>query len=145
MSAMPEGCALAFDFGERRIGVAVGDTLLGIPHPLITIDTEINDARFAAIAALIAEWQPAQLVVGLPMHIDGTEHQMTQLARRFANRLKGRYGLPVWLVDERLTSVVAESMLEEAGVRGRKQKPALDQVAAQAILLTWFEHPGQAV
>jgi putative Holliday junction resolvase len=70
---------------------------------------------------------------------------MTQLARRFANRLKGRFGLPVWLVDERLTSVIAESMLAEAGVRGRKQKPALDQVAAQAILATWFESPGIAV
>ncbi|WP_059284337.1 MULTISPECIES: Holliday junction resolvase RuvX [Aquitalea] len=145
MSAMPEGTVLAFDFGERRIGVAMGETMLGIAHPLLTIDTELTDARFAAIGKLIDEWRPSQLVVGLPMHQDDTEHQMTQLARRFANRLKGRFGLPVWLVDERLTSVIAESMLEEAGVRGRKQKPALDQVAAQAILATWFESPGIAV
>ncbi|WP_159879685.1 MULTISPECIES: Holliday junction resolvase RuvX [Aquitalea] len=145
MSVMPEGTVLAFDFGERRIGVAMGETMLGIAHPLLTIDTEITDARFAAIGKLIEEWCPAQLVVGLPMHQDDTEHQMTQLARRFANRLKGRFGLPVWLVDERLTSVIAESMLAEAGVRGRKQKPALDQVAAQAILATWFESHGIAV
>ncbi|MBX9295327.1 Holliday junction resolvase RuvX [Chromobacterium piscinae] len=146
MSAMPEGCALAFDFGERRIGVAVGDTILGIPHPLATIDTAVTDERFAAIAKLIEEWQPRQLVVGLPMHPDGEEHALSALSRRFANRLKGRFGLPVWLVDERYTSVIAEQLLEEAGVKkGRKQKPALDQVAAQAILAGWFEQPGTAV
>ncbi|SMF40371.1 Holliday junction resolvase RuvX [Pseudogulbenkiania subflava] len=142
---MPDGTTLAFDFGERRIGVAMGETLLGIAHPLITIDTEITDQRFAAIGKLIDEWRPAQLVVGLPVHADGTEHDLTRLARRFANRLKGRFGLPVWLVDERHTSLIAESLLNEAGVRGRKQKPALDQVAAQAILQTWFEQPGEAV
>ncbi|BEV72242.1 Holliday junction resolvase RuvX [Paludibacterium sp. THUN1379] len=142
---MPEGSALAFDFGERRIGVATGEALVGIAHPLCTIDTESNDERFARIAALIAEWQPQSLVVGLPTHADGTEHDMTRLARRFANRLKGRFALPVWLVDERHTSLLAESLLREAGLRGRKQKPVLDQVAAQAILQTWFEQPGEQV
>ncbi|MTD32884.1 Holliday junction resolvase RuvX [Paludibacterium denitrificans] len=142
---MREGTALAFDFGERRIGVAVGESLLGIAHPLVTIDSNVNDERFAIISQLIDEWHPTDLVVGLPMHGDGTEHAMTQLARRFANRLKGRYRLPVWLVDERLTSVEAEAMLNEVGLRGRKQKPALDQVAARAILTTWFEAPGTAV
>ena len=142
---MDKGCALAFDFGEHRIGVAVGDTLLGIPHPLCTIATESNDARFTAISTLIAEWRPEQLVVGLPLHLDGTEHTITKLARRFANRLKGRHGLPVWLVDERLTSAIAASMLQEAGVTTKKQKLALDQVAAQAILRTWFEQPRQPV
>jgi putative Holliday junction resolvase len=77
MSVMPEGTVLAFDFGERRIGVAMGETMLGIAHPLLTIDTEITDARFAAIGKLIDEWHPSQLVVGLPMHQDDTEHQMT--------------------------------------------------------------------
>lgn len=139
---MHEGTALAFDFGERRIGVAVGEPLIGTAHPLVTIDTEVNEARFAAIEALIGEWQPAHLVVGLPVHADGTEHDMTRLARKFAQRLKGRFALPVWLVDERHTSELAESMLQEAGVRGRKQKPMLDQVAAQAILQTWFETSG---
>ena len=142
---MPDGSALAFDFGERRIGVAVGERLVGIAHPLCTIDTEINDERFGRIAALIDEWQPQALVVGLPTHADGTEHDMTRLARRFANRLKGRFALPVWLVDERHTSLLAESLLHEAGLHGRKQKPVLDQVAAQAILQTWFDMPGEAV
>jgi putative Holliday junction resolvase len=142
---MPEGGALAFDFGERRIGVAGGEKLLGITHPLCTIDSELNSERFARIEQLIKEWQPHELVVGLPTHADGTEHDMTRLARRFANRLKGRFGLPVWLVDERHTSLLAEEMLAEAGLRGRKQKPVLDQVAAQAILQAWFETPGEPV
>jgi len=142
---MPEGSALAFDFGERRIGVAVGERLVGIAHPLCTIDTEVNDERFSRIAALIDEWRPQALVVGLPTHADGTEHDMTRLARRFANRLKGRFALPVWLVDERHTSLLAESLLHEAGIHGRRQKPVLDQVAAQAILQTWFDMPGEAV
>lgn len=142
---MPDGTALAFDFGERRIGVAVGEPLLGIAHPLTTIQAQTTDDRFAAIARLLDEWRPAQLVVGLPTHADGSPHAMTQLARRFARRLKGRYGLPVWLVDERHTSLVAESLLEEAGLKGRRQKPVLDQVAAQAILQAWFEQQGEAV
>lgn len=142
---MPDGTALAFDFGERRIGVAVGEPLLGIAHPLTTIQAQTTDDRFAAIARLLEEWRPAQLVVGLPTHADGRPHAMTQLARRFAQRLKGRYGLPVWLVDERHTSLVAESLLEEAGLKGRRQKPVLDQVAAQAILQAWFEQQGEAV
>jgi putative Holliday junction resolvase len=140
-----KGTALAFDFGERRIGVAVGEPEVGITHPLLTISTDSNDERFAAIAKLLQEWKPTNLVVGLPTHGDGTPHEMTRLSRKFAQRLKGRFGLPVWLVDERLSSVIAESLLEEAGVRGRKQKPALDQVAAQAILATWFEAEGEAV
>ncbi|CUA85292.1 RNAse H-fold protein YqgF [Gulbenkiania indica] len=142
---MPDGTALAFDFGERRIGVAVGEPMLGIAHPLTTIQAQTTDDRFAAIARLLDEWRPAQLVVGLPTHADGRPHAMTQLARRFAQRLKGRYGLPVWLVDERHTSLVAESLLEEAGLKGRRQKPVLDQVAAQAILQAWFEQQGEAV
>ena len=119
--------------------------MLGIAHPLTTIQAQTTDDRFAAIARLLEEWRPAQLVVGLPTHADGSPHAMTQLARRFAQRLKGRYGLPVWLVDERHTSLVAESLLEEAGLKGRRQKPVLDQVAAQAILQAWFEQQGEAV
>lgn len=137
------GTVLGFDFGERRIGVALGETLLGIAHPLITIDTLVTDERFASIANLLAEWKPVALIVGLPTHADGTPHNMTRLATKFSNRLKARYGLPVFLVDERYTSEVAESMLNDAGLRGRKQKPALDQVAAQAILQSWFEGVGE--
>ncbi|HQR50017.1 MAG TPA: Holliday junction resolvase RuvX [Methylophilaceae bacterium] len=137
---MPEaGTVLAFDFGERRIGVALGDFGLGIAHPLATIDTESNDARFKAIAAMIGEWKPAQLVVGLPAYLDGAEHELSRLCRKFANRLHGRFGLPVALVDERLTSAEASQSLREAGVGSRRQKPMLDQVAAQHILQSYFD------
>lgn len=133
------GAVLAFDFGEKRIGVAVGDIEVGIAHPLQTISGESNDQRFAAIAALIEEWRPARLVVGLPLHLDGTEHEMTRLSRKFARRLEGRFGLPAVLVDERLSSAEASQTLNELGIRGRGQKPMLDQVAAQHILQSFFD------
>jgi len=130
---------LAFDFGERRIGVAVANTVVGIAHPLQTIDTESNDERFSIIGTLISEWQPSQLVVGLPSHMDGTEHELSRLCRKFANRLHGRFNLPVALVDERLSSEEASQTLKEAGIGGRKQKPMLDQVAAQLILQSYLD------
>ena len=129
---------LAFDFGEKRIGVAVGDLALRIAHPLTTIAAEDNATRFAEIGKLIAEWTPARLVVGLPMHEDGAEHEVSRLARRFANRLEGRFGIAVTLVDERLTSVAAESRLREAGVRGDRVKATLDAAAASEILAAYF-------
>lgn len=130
---------LAFDFGEKRIGVAVGDTTIRIAHPLTIIDAEDNATRFAAISALLEEWRPGTLVVGLPMHQDGTEHEMSRLARRFANRLEGRFRVPVALVDERLTSNAAQVRLAESGVRADKVRAVLDAAAAREILEAWFE------
>ena len=95
---------LAFDFGEKRIGAAVGEPLTGIAHPLTTIHAADKQRRYAAIGELIHEWQPARLVVGLPAHMDGSEHALTRLARKFADDLGRRFGLPVELVDERLTT-----------------------------------------
>ena len=132
---------LAFDFGEKRIGVAVGDLELRIAHPLATIADEDTATRFAEIGKLKDEWKPAKLVVGLPMHADGTEHEMSRLARRFAQRLEGRFGIEVTLVDERLTSVTAESRLREAGVRGDRMKATLDAAAASEILTAYFSAP----
>lgn len=131
---------ICFDFGLARIGVAVGETETGHAHAIAVISEEANTARFAAIEALLAEWKPATLVVGLPTHLDGSEHAMTVRCRRFANQLHGRYGLPVALVDERLSSVEAEERLNEAGLQGwRKQKPRLDSAAAQILLLQYLE------
>ncbi len=138
MHKAPIGTTLAFDFGKARIGVAQGDAELSISHPLTTISELENKKRFLLIEALIKEWQPKHLVVGLPTHMDGTEHETTALCRKFANRLYGRFSLPVYLVDERLSSAVAEDLLRQAQVFGRKQKTMLDQVAAQAILETFF-------
>ncbi|MDH4284110.1 MAG: Holliday junction resolvase RuvX [Gallionellaceae bacterium] len=135
------GTLLAFDFGTKRIGVAVGNSISGTAQPLTTLHGEQNEQRFAAIAALIHEWQPSALVVGLPCNEDGSPHELTRLCRRFAQRLKGRFGLPTLLVDERFTSTAASSRLNENGIRGIKQKALLDQVAAQQILEAYFNEP----
>lgn len=133
------GTVLAFDFGTKRIGVAVGETQLGQAHPLTVIRTESNEQRFDAIGKLVAEWQPAALVVGLPTHADGTAHEMTARCRRFAERLQRRFDLPVSLADERLTSLDAEARLRETGRNAKAAKPLLDAVAAQLILQTWLD------
>lgn len=140
-----KGTLLAFDFGTKRIGVAVGNSISGAAQPLTTLHGEQNEPRFAAVGALIGEWQPAALVVGLPSNDDGTPHELTRLCRRFAQRLKGRFDLPVILVDERYTSAAASSQLNEAGIRGIKQKPLLDQVAAQHILQAYFDEPAMGI
>ena len=108
-------------------------------QPLTTIDAENNDTRFAAIAKLIAEWQPQQLIVGLALALDGTEHEMTQRCRRFAHQLEGRFRLSVTLVDERLTSVDAESRLAAQGKNWRQRKETLDAEAAATILQDYFD------
>jgi putative Holliday junction resolvase len=130
---------LAFDFGEKRIGVATGETMLKVAHPLTTINAEKNEVKFVQIANIIQEWCPALLVVGLPMHMDGESHLLTQLSKKFAQRLEGRFNLPVVMVDERLSSVEATRNLSEAGVKGIKQKAMLDAVAAQSILQSYFD------
>jgi putative Holliday junction resolvase len=139
---LPAGTLLAFDFGTRRIGVAVGDLGPAVAHPLTTIDSERNDVRFAAIAALIDEWRPVGLVVGLPMSVDGVEHEMSARCRRFANQLTARYRLPVHLVDERFTSADAEDSLRERAGSGRRRqgdKAKLDALAAQLILQDFLD------
>jgi len=144
-AAMPQGTLLAFDFGTRRIGIAIGNSLSGTARPLTTLHGEKNEQRFAAIEDMMREWQPAALVVGLPCNDDGSPHEMTRLCRRFANRLKGRFNLPVILVDERYTSAAASSELSAAGVHGIRQKPLLDQYAAQQILQAYLDEPGMGL
>ncbi len=139
MSLRPaRGAVLAFDFGEKRIGVAVGELELAIPHALTVIAAEDNDSRFAAIAALISEWRPVRLVVGIASHADGAVHETGRLARRFGQRLQGRFGLAVDFVDERLTSLAAEAALRDAGLRADKRAALLDAAAAAEILRSWF-------
>ena len=132
---MPEraaGTVLAFDFGLKRIGVAIGEPELGTAHPLPAI-AAAGDARFAAIGKLVREWRPAQLLVGRPLSSGGSPRLVTRQAERFARRLEGRFRLPVARVDERFTSVEAEHRL-----RGQKRKP-VDSVAAQLILEQYFD------
>lgn len=136
---MPEGTVLAFDFGEKRIGVAIGESLLAQAHPLTVISIERRDERFAAIGRLIQEWQPCRLVVGYPTHADGEPHELSRRATRFANQLHGRFTLPVTLADERFTSLAAEDLLREGGVSARASRGKVDALAAQLILQSWFD------
>ena len=124
---MPKGTVLAFDFGLKRIGVAVGEPELRTVHPLPAV------SQFTDIEGLVEEWKPASLVVGLPTSAQGEPHKMTRQAEDFARRLERRFKLPVARVDERFTSVEAESRL-----KGRKKK-AIDSVAAQLILEQYFD------
>lgn len=120
---------LAFDFGLKRIGVAVGNTVLKQAQPLAVISEPTNDGKFAAVGKLIAEWQPRRCIVGLPLHPDGAEHEMTVRCRRFANQLHGRYGVEVSLVDERFSSAVIE----------HKRGDKIDDQAAAIILQQYFD------
>jgi putative holliday junction resolvase len=119
---------LSFDFGEKRTGVASGNRITSSAAPLQTIHAASAEARFVVIDKILKEWQPDALVVGIPTHPDGAAHEMTQRAQRFARQLQGRYGLPVYQVDERYSSV-------EAASRGAKD---LDAEAAAIILEQFF-------
>ncbi|MEX0960558.1 MAG: Holliday junction resolvase RuvX [Burkholderiales bacterium] len=134
----PRGAVLAFDFGQRRVGVAVGDRDLRIAHPLQTIDAAGSADRLSRIEALVREWKPVLFVVGLPVNLDGTEHPLAPQARTFARKLSERFGMETRLVDERYSSSEASLMLREAGVRGRAQKAHLDHFAAKTILEDFF-------
>ena len=140
-AALPDATLLAFDFGTRRIGVALGTTRLRTARALTTIEAEDNERRFAAIAALIDEWQPHALVIGLPLHADGSPHEMTARARRFARQLHGRHKLPVIEVDERFTSELARSALRQAGHGARDERGLRDALAAQIILQAYLDSP----
>lgn len=118
-----------FDFGVKRIGIAMGNTLTGQAQALTIIDAVDNATRFKIIGDLIAQWRPARLVVGEPRHPDGAEHDMTLRSRRFANQLNGRFNLPVELVDERYSSAVIPS----------KRGERIDAKAAAIILQQYFD------
>lgn len=133
------GTLLGFDFGTARIGVATGETETRMAQALTVIHGEANDVRFGAIGKLIDEWRPVRLVVGLPTALDGTATEMTARCKRFANQLNGRFGLPVSLVDERLSSAEAEEMLREVTHRWRERKQHLDALAAQRILQSFLD------
>ncbi len=148
MAAEPlatETTILAFDFGTRKIGVAVGDTLIRIAHPLTTIASASAESRFAAIADLVAHWRPGALVVGRPVHADGTAHEMTASAEKFARQLESRFAIPVARADERYSTRGAVTALAEVtGTRADVRKAARDAVAAQLILQAWFDRESRS-
>ncbi|TXD56931.1 Holliday junction resolvase RuvX [Ralstonia sp. TCR112] len=131
-ASMPaEGTLLAFDYGEKRIGVALGNSITRSARALETIPNRSADFRFAQISRLVGEWQPVGFVVGMPVHPDGEEQPMIKLAKRFGNQLHGRYGLPVTWVDERYSSIAAQ----DAGA----SDDVLDAEAARIILQQFFD------
>lgn len=130
---------IGFDFGARHLGIAVGDGESRLAHALGVIHAAGNAARMAAVERLVREWQPGRFVVGLPLSLDGSEHQMTVRARRFARQLEARFRLPVELADERLSSASAEEGLRAAGRGGRKNKQLVHGEAARIILQGYLD------
>jgi putative pre-16S rRNA nuclease len=140
LAADPAACVLGFDFGQRLIGVAVGTRLSGA-RPLATVGHSDAGPDWTRIGALIGEWRPARLVVGLPLTLDGAEQAMSRAARAFAAELGTRYRLDVALVDERLSSAEAArrfAAMRAAGTARRKHAAEVDAIAAQVILENWF-------
>ena len=123
-----EGSVLGFDYGLARIGVAVGNTVTRSARPETIVKARTNVAKWSGIESLVKSWNPVAIVVGLPRHPDGTAHEVTRLAARFARQIGGRFSLPVYVVDERYSSVVVEN--------GENK---IDDAAAAVILQQWFD------
>lgn len=136
---------LGFDYGTRRIGIAVGQEISGTANTLTTLTNINGKPDWATITRLIKEWQPDLLVVGLPLHLDGNQHENTLTARRFGRQLNGRYNLPVEMMDERLTSVEATDHIQNTDLSHnlKQNKGTIDKVAAQLILQSWLDQQRQ--
>ncbi len=134
MTGTAQRTLLGFDYGEKRIGVAVGQRVTQSATALTTVRARDGKPDWPTIGRLIKEWKPDALVVGVPYHMDGSEQQMTLTARRFCRQLEGRYGLPVYQAEERLSSYAVESSLAEK----HKGHRAIDPLAAQLILEDWL-------
>lgn len=139
---MPENniTVMGFDFGMRHIGIAVGQTITRTAEALTSVSAQQGIPDWKEIEKLIAEWKPDALVVGLPLNMDGTEQPITLHARRFVQKLKGRFHLPVYDEDERLSTVEArEKIFSQGGYRALTKK-AIDSMAAKLILESWLNH-----
>lgn len=138
MPALPDPLSvLAFDFGTHKIGVAVGQTITGSASPLPELNASNGQPNWDQVATLIAEWQPDIFVVGVPVMMDGSEFDLTQRARKFGQRLQGRFGKPWYPMDERLTSFEARAL---ARTQPQRSKGLVDSLAASLILQSWFEN-----
>ena len=134
---------LGFDFGTKRIGIAIAQEVTGTANPLTTLSAIKHKPDWDSISKIIEEWQPDLLVIGLPLHMDGSEQDMTQAARRFSNQLNGRYHIPIELMDERLSSNEAESIINERNGQTSSSsmfpdKAQIDMISAQLILQSWM-------
>ncbi len=129
---------LAFDFGSKSIGVSAGQSSLAVANELPPLRAKDGIPDWSQIENLISEWQPEKLLVGLPLNMDGSDQEMTRRARKFANRLHGRFRLEVELVDERLSTMEAKEIAAERGFSGSYNKNPVDSIAARLILESYF-------
>lgn len=136
---------ICFDYGTKRIGVAVGQELTGTASALETITTNNKKLDWAAIDRIINQWQPQAIVLGLPVNNDGSDHNMSKAVRKFSNQLQDRYVLPVYYTDERLSSVEAQMLVKKKNHsrhdRLRYEKGEIDKLAAMIILQSWLDSP----
>ncbi|KHS73066.1 MULTISPECIES: Holliday junction resolvase RuvX [Pectobacterium] len=130
---------LAFDFGTKSIGVAIGQEITGTARALTSFKAQEGIPDWQKVEKLLSEWQPDLVVVGLPLNMDGTEQPLTARARKFANRLHGRFGVAIELHDERLSTVEARADLFERGGFKALDKGSVDAASAVIILESWFE------
>jgi len=133
------GNILSFDFGEKRVGVAIGNNITNSIHPLKTIEASKKIDRYSKIESLLEIWKPTQLIVGYPLNEDGSKSRMTLLAKKFGEKLKNKFNIPVHFVDERYSSSEAELRLKALEKNLKKRKHIIDQVAAMIILDSFFE------
>jgi len=134
---------LGFDFGLRRIGIAAGQSITGSASPVTTVSARDGAPDWQAVDAVVREWGPDALVVGVPVLMDGSEQDLTRRARRFARSLGQRYGLAIHEADERLSSASATGLIADArerGQRARTRKGDVDRIAATLILERWLTH-----
>ncbi|MBD1388733.1 Holliday junction resolvase RuvX [Neiella sp. HB171785] len=140
MKAVGERTILGFDYGTKSIGVAVGQEITGTASPDAALKANDGVPNWQQVESLLTQWQPDLLVVGLPLNMDGSEQELTQRARKFANRLHGRFGYQVELQDERLTTVDARARLFELGGFKALSKDKVDSVSAVLIVESYFEN-----
>jgi len=130
---------LAFDFGTQNIGAAYGQTVTSTATELPTLKARDGVPNWDDVAALLKEWQPDKVLVGLPLNMDDTESELSKRARKFGNRLHGRFGVAVEMVDERLSTFAAKEEAAERGHKGNYAQAPIDSIAARLILESWFQ------
>lgn len=136
---MPITSVLGFDYGHKRIGVATGQTITGTASPLTTVFVQSDDSHWQQIDELVTQWKPDALLVGIPYLLDGSETDMSRSARDFKNTLQQRFGLPVYLVDETLSSYQAEAILKQNMKIDQHNKAEIDKMAAAVIVQGWLD------
>lgn len=136
---MTSRTVLGFDYGTKSIGIAVGQEITGTASPETALKANDGVPNWEQVEAVLKQWQPDLVVVGLPLNMDGTEQELTKRARKFANRIHGRFGLPIELQDERLTTVDAKARLFELGGFKALTKDKVDSVSAVLIVESFFE------